>query len=106
MITTVGLWLVCLSATIVFVMCMLLVWHPKYKSRIFGTIAYGFLAVASFTRVAEVLDLLWNGQAVEVSKVALINWIGLAILLSWIFARFMWRWKRKGQSTWIEEARP
>ena len=88
--------IVSFCAAIVLVICVALIFHCHYEDGLFGRIGLIVMALASFARIAQVVEADFE---IEVSRVGLALWAGLALFLGRHFYRF-WRWRRQGDHAW------
>lgn len=84
-------WLVFAAAFTVLCACVVLVFHPDYDSGLVGTIG---LALVAFGALGRVLALVELGNEVQLSRLALIVWGGLALF----FGRLLWKFLARARS--------
>jgi hypothetical protein len=76
--------------------CLLFVLHPEYHAGVVGNLGLCLIALASFSRLAVLLE---RGQVAYVSPQGVVLWIGLALFLGRHALKFALRAARR-DSTW------
>lgn len=90
---TLGQAAIAFAALIVFICCMVMVFHHDYDSGFFGGLALGAIAFAALSRFAH----LMAGTGAPAAAPAYLIWFGLAVFMARTVLRFLVR--RRGR-TW------
>lgn len=100
---TFPLFLVSLSAAVVLASCVVLALHKDYHCGVTGTLALALLAIAAVVRLHGIFESHDSYRA-EVTRLALFNWVGLALWLGRTVVHFLLRLRTAGQ-TWYQSRR-
>ena len=83
-------------ASIVFAVCVVLVFHKDYEDGLIGRLALALIGIASLARIIGILE---SGFEVRLSPITITLWTGLAIFFGRHIYRFL-RWRKDGAHDW------
>jgi hypothetical protein len=88
--------LVAVTSLLVFVSCVVLVFHKDYDSGVIGGTGLAMVAFAAFARFMHVVDGVSTA-----SPLSAMLWSGLALFMGRLVVRFLMRCERRDH-TWYE----